>query len=366
MQIGNQIKAAFLLMIMCLACVDIEGPEMETLGPGQILSRVEFPTSAVMIAKGDSHRIDLGIYAMNRESIPYNPDSIRWSSAEATVVKVTEAGVLYGLKVSDGPVLVTATYRHKYVTMTDSLSVYVTDEAIDANRIRLVSLDSSRIDYVAMYGYPRVRIDLFKGDTLVEKGALLPIAVDAPADATIDYTGGPDQEPVYRIRNTKSLIGKFWIRTSINMYGIVVKDSIEFTGLYSSYVPPGQFPSNLLPDGQAQIPTNLDTIPLRLYQPCAYVFLSNTSTDTVDVVFSDSLASPSGCAESTLHPLLSFSWGTDILGQFIGGHFITMPPNSIATRQSNTLGIIIYTIRKSSTKEVLPFFTGHYKQLNPE
>lgn len=364
MQIRNQMKAAFLLMITCLACVDIEGPEMEPLGPGQILSRVEFPTSTVMMVKGDSHRIDLGIYAMNRESIPYNPDSIRWSSAEATVVKVTEAGVLYGLQVSDGPVLVTATYRHKYVTMTDSLSVYVTDGTVDVNKIRLVSLDSSKIDYYAMYGYPRVRVDLFNGDTLVERGAVLPIAVDAPADATIDYTGGPNQEPVYRIRNTKSFIGKFWVRTSVNIYGNVVKDSLEFTGLYGSYIPGPNISD--LPEGQAQISTNLDTIPLRLYQPCAYVFLSNTSTDTIDFVFSDSLASPTGCAESTLHPMLSFSFGSEILGQFIGGNFIAMPPKSVATRQSNTVGIITYSVRKSSTKEIIPFFIGHYKQLIPE
>ncbi len=350
----------------CVACVDIEGPVVEPLGPSNILSRVTLNTSAVMMAEGDSHKVQLTMYAMNGESIPYDPDSVRWSSSESKIVKISSDGTIHGLKVSDGAIQVTATYRHKYVTRSDTINVYVTNETIDADAVKLIAIDSNRSDNFAVYGAPRVRVDLYRGNTLVQKGSIVPIEIDLPAKATMNPIGGPSREPVYLI-SPGPMIGKFWIRTSVNLYGNPVNDSIEFIGLYSSLL--SYMVVDPLPADQLSQPTVLDTLPLRLYQPCAFVQIRNGFNDTLDFVFSDSAVSSSSCAEAPPH-----RWLTDFInvifntvqGQFIGGNVTSMPPNSIATRQSNTEGVITWYIRNSRTKEPLPFYRGHYKQLNVE
>lgn len=350
---------ACLVVLLGIACVDIQGPEREALSPSEIFSQVKINSSAIMIAKGDSHSIAVGVYAMSGSSIPIDPDSIQWSSSDAQTVRVSSTGTIYGLKVSSSPVQVIVSYKHKYVTKSDTANVYVTDSVIDANAIRLVSLDSNRVGFLGAL-LPRVRVDLYKGTERVEYGALaIPVQVDQPASELMDITGGPDNDPVYLITNFRSLIGKFWVRASLNLYGNEVSDSIPFTGLY-----PGArgVLVSALPAEQVASTTILDTLPLNLYQPCSVITITNQSADTIDVVFSDSTASSVHCAGAPSLLIFPFPY----LGSFIGGNILSLPPSYVAQRQSATRGIIVYRIRKSSTKEFLPYFTGHYKQLEPD
>ncbi len=362
MKLKNTVATIFGFLIICSGCVDIEGPEMEPLAPDQILSRVRFSSSAAMIAEGDSLKVGLSIYAMNGEVIPFNRDSVTWSSSESKVVGVSPDGTIHALKVSDGPILVTATYNYKYVTKSDTVSIYVTNETIDANEIRLISIDSNRVGQNNPFGDPRVRVDLYKNGNLVQAGALVPVEVDLPAGSTVDKTGGPNGELVHRINNFKSLTGKFMVRSSINMYGNEIGDSLEFKGLYNAQ---NMFNISQLEPSQVLSKTLLDTLPLMLYQTCYFSQFWNSSQDTIDIVFSDSTASSTSCAPS-LKPSLIIAWfSSNVYGQFIGGNIISMPPSSVASRQSNTQGTVVYKVRKSSTKEYLPFFTGHFKQVEP-
>jgi hypothetical protein len=237
--------------------------------------------------------------------------------------------------------------------------VYVTDGIIDANEIKLVALDSTRVGGMGdVSGKPRVRIDLYKDGALVRKGALIPLQVDAPATASADIQGGPDREPVYRIINQKLLLGKFWIRSSLNLYGNEVSDSVSFTGLYgdaASFISVTTIPPNAVIS-----PPILDTIPLKTYQLCAGATILNMSSDSIDVIFSDSTASSTGCAPGN-GAMLAFPPFSSY-GEHIGGHVLNIPPMSVALRRSNTSGVISYTVRKSATKEPIPFFVSHWRQ----
>lgn len=350
-----------LVLLLGAACVDIQGPEMEVLAPSDVLAEIKIRSSAIMIAKGDSHQIGFDLIAMNEDTIPVDWKSIKWISSESQIVSVDSTGLVRGLEVSDGPILVATEYHHKYVTKVDTVRIYVTDGRIDADQIRLVALDSTRVGGFGVYGTPRVRVDLFKGGTLVEKGALIPIQVDAPAVADVDGEGGPSMEPVYRIRNEKYLIGKFWVRASLNLYGNEVNDSLSFTGLYNDLPIPAIGAVDIPPNYSEPIPV-LDTLPLHLYQLCAAQLILNVSSEPVDIVFSDSTASATGCLLGPPDALNSF--GLPVHGEIIGGNVINMPPFSIAFRKSNTPGVISFRIRKSATKEYIPWFIGHIKQVD--
>ncbi len=347
-----------LLLMITSACVDIQGPEMEAFPDKDILARIRIRSDAIMIAKGDSQKIAFDIVSMTKDSIPFDPHNIKWSTEEAQIVSVSRDGVIYGRDTSEGPVRIHVAYEHNHVTRYDTVSVYVTSGVIDANSLRLISLDSTRIGASAV-NPPRVRIDLYKDGGLVKKGAIIPVKIDEPAVASVDQSGGLDGEAVYRITNNNFLIGKFWIRASLNLYGSEVSDSIQFTGLYGSFITPLGFISTVSP-GQ-QIPL-LDTIPLGQYQLCALYAVLNFSPDPVDVLFSDSTASSSGCDAGDISLVEVF--GLPIHGIFIGGNVYNMPPNTIIVRRSNTAGRIVWSVRNSITKKLIPEFTSHFRQVD--
>lgn len=356
----NLIKWTFVFASI-VACVDIEGPSRESMGPSDVLAQIKIRSEAIMIAKGDSHRIDFDLIAMNEDAIEYDKAHIKWSTLESQTVPITSDGVIYGREISRAPIRIIASYEHRNVTKLDTVSVYVTDGRIDANEIRFTSIDSNRIGAHPLTGYPRVRVDLYKDGLLVEKGSLIPIQVDPPVTVTADPTGGPDAEPVYRVNNDRLLIGNFLVRASLNLYGNVVTDSLSFTGLYGSMVAPIIVVGDLPEGYNAPLPL-LDTIPMRTAQLCSNQFILNMGTVEFDVLFSDSTESSTSCG--ALPAGASGLLGFPGYGEFIGGNVLRIPPGKAAIRKSRTDGVISYSVRYSSTQEIIPWFIGRRKQID--
>lgn len=340
-------------------CVDVQGPEMLPLLPDDVLAEIDIRSSGIMIAQGDSHKIQFDLIAMNEGVIPYDASRIKWLSQEPLIVSVNEDGVLYGAGLSDDPIEVTVSYEHKYVTKFDTVRVYVTNGRIDANEIRLIAIDSTRVGGIGMFGNPRVRVDLYKNGSLVRRGALIPISVEEPVEAIADGLGGPNGEPVYRITNARYLIGQFWVRSSLNLYGNEVNDSLSFTGLNNDFIVPALGVWTVASPAPVTV---LDTMPLNLYQLCAIQMIMNLTSDAVDIVYSDSTAPSTGCDMVSDAKLDSLNMPYPRHGQFVGGNVLNLPPFAMAFRKSNTSGIVSYRVRKSSTKEYLPTFTNHIKQ----
>lgn len=355
------ISRALLLLLSVASCVDIQGPEMEALRPDDTFDEIRIRSRAIMIAKGDSHTIGFDLVAMDESLIPFNPKAIKWTSSEARVVSVSATGTIRANEISNGPIPIAVQYVHKYVTRVDTVKVYVTEDRIDANGVKLISLDSNRIGGSGLQGVPRVRVDLYKDGQEKEKGVLIPIDVDPPIEVKTNLVGGPDSKPVYEIYNPKFLVGKFWIRASLNLYGNEVTDSISFTGLYNDFlsVSAGDLPANY----PVPIPI-LDTIPIRFSQLCSAHVIVNLSSSPIDVAFSDSTAGSTGCepgSDAFIRRL-----GLPVHGIFIGGNVLSMPPRSTAIRKSNTAGVVSYRIRNSNTKEYIPWFTNHIRQIDIE
>lgn len=364
---SSKIVISAIALALTTGCMDTRGPEMQPLKPQDVLAEVRIRSNAIMIAKGDSHKIAFDLIAMDGSAIPIDTDRVRWASGEQRMVSVRPDGVIEGLGITDleAPVLVALEYEHKYVTKHDTVSVHVTEGRIDADAIRLISLDSNRIGSIPfpVGAIPRIRVDLFKDDILVTKGASIPIQVDEPAVATLNLSGGPQGEPVYFIENPKNLIGKFWIRSSLNLYGNEVNDSLSFTGLYQSLIVPFAGVEAVADDFNGPIPL-LDTIPLNHFQTCGVLVIMNVSPNTIDVVFSDSTASSDGCESRAVgfYPSLGLPFQHEI----IGGNVLNLAPFSAVIRRSNTIGVISYTVRNSLTKQTIPWFINHFRQIEVE
>lgn len=362
-------SSLLILTSFLIGCVDIEGPVREPAGPKDILSRVDVGVSSVYMESGTTFKLDFAAISMSGDTIPINEDSIQWSSADGSTVSIRNDGLITGLKESDGGVRLISKLTYRYVTRSDTIQVFVTDEKIDADRLKLVYLDSGRSDMNPFYGRNRVRVDLYRGDSVIVQGSTLPVEIEKPSTLTLNPTGGISKEPVYTI-STGSQIGKFWIKSSVNLYGITLKDSLEYTGLHMGYgtgLTLRQADSNSF-----NTPTNLDTIPLRIYQPCTFVVLGNVSNDSIDIVFSDSTAPSTDCEVKPIHGMVSlaasfpFIYGVPAIFTapgIIGGNVVGLPPNTFISRQSRTVGVISYRIRNSRTKQYYPYLTSHLKQV---
>lgn len=358
MKLKNLLYSSVILLFGA-ACVDIQGPMTENLAPHDVLAKFRFRSSAIMIAEGDSMQLDFALIATSKDTMPFDPEKAKWTSSEVNSVTVSKTGVIYGHNISDVPIRIIAQYQHNFVTKLDTVDVYVTEGRLNVDELRLVALDSTRIGGGLSTPKPRVRVDLYKNGILVKKGAPIPLQVDAPATSASDRTGGSDGEPVHRVSNEMWRIGKFWVRSSVNLYGTEVNDSLQFTGLYGAFMP-GTTIMDIAPGTVSPAPI-LDTIVPIPYQLCAVQWILNLSKDTVDIVYSDSTASSTGCEpyNGSLSGL-----GPTPFGKFIGGNVLNVPPNSIASRQSRTTGIISFTVRKSSTKEIISAYANRSQQID--
>lgn len=360
--VKNKIRIWLVLGTALLGCSSFEGPPLENVGASDVLAEVKLSAGAAYVAKGDSLEIGFDLIAADGSIIPYDSTSAKWTTSFAAAVPVTNMGVVFGYTITESPVRVTLQYKHNYITKSDTIDVYVTELKQAANQLKLVSLDSNRVGG-AVFGTPRIRVDLYKDGVMLTEGSVLPVFAESPTEAVINLTGGPNNKPIYNIRNPKNQIGTFWIHSSVNLYGNIVKDSLKFTGLYSDIAGTGTLMS-FLPDNPPPA-VNLDVIPLKLGQLCTIHLLINFSTnDTIDWVFSDSTASDTGC----LPDLSDFGsrLGRPSLPEVIGKNALSVPPLHAVVRRSRTEGVIVGMARISRTKQPLPWTAYHVKQLDVE
>lgn len=337
-------------VLIVQACVDIQGPAPQPLPTNQVISELQIGSSAAMIEVGDTVQLTVRAVAMDESEIAVDPSMIRWGSSDSSQVYVDSLGRVIGKVQSTIPVTISAAYRHVLTTKFDTVQVYVTENRINATSVRIVVLDSNRVGANPLFGYPRIRTDLYRGDTLVLVGAQIPISATQPVVLIGAPNGGPDGEPVYFVSNDKSRLGKFWITTSVNLYGNEVRDSIEFTGTYPIIAPAIQVVTGQA--GGIQPDTLAPDEPIQNVAPCGIVVIFSLAMVPIDIVFSDSTASSVGCDPIAPESLLGF--GFPVHGDFIGGNVMTMPPFSVAVRRSNTTGTISYYVRDAITKERLP------------
>ncbi len=356
---GVSAPAALLMTATMSACVDIEGPVSKPLAPDQILASVRINRPAVMMQLADTLDLDIIATALNDAPISVNPEKLRWISKDPSQVTVDSLGRVVGLTETPVAVEVIASYTHERTTKADTIPIVVTATRLDATGIKLVAVDSNKVGIDGLL-QPRVRVDLYQGETLVMKGVQIPLRAPKPVALTFSLFGGPDEDPVYSVDN-RGYIGKFWINASTDLYGVEVADSIEFTGVYSSMAAAlwllsdedGNFLPNEMPADQSP----------PLVQPCALVIAVVFTPRVLDLVFSDSTASSDGCGPIPPNALEIISLVPLGLNG-VGGNLLNMPPYSVVVRRSNTKGVVSFYARDAVTKERLPI-SRRYEVADP-
>ncbi len=347
-----------------LGCVDIQGPQSSPIEAHNVLSEFHFTSDAMKTKVGDTLQLTLRAVAVDGSPLPIDLQNVRWTSVDSVRVYVDTLGRVIAKSVVSLPVDVRATYSSGKSTKVATIPVYVTaSEELSASSLKIVALDSTRVGYGAVTSvYPRIRLDLYDGLTRVTKGAQLPITVPLPFYASYSQTGGPEKEPVYFISNGGGL-GRFWVKSSVNLYGVEVVDSIEFTATYP-FIGPAWF-VGLDSDGVlGAYVAGTTTI-----APCGAVVFTNTMPSPIEVVFNDLAADAEGCG--ALHQTVLAFYSFSILPIFdtVGDSVITVPPGSFGAsfgiRRSATRGVVSWYLRDPVTKERLPV-SGSYNSIHTE
>lgn len=374
-RVNHRVKAcvgSILLGAVMIGCSDVAGPGQDPLPLSDVLVSVRINVNSVMMQVGDSVQLSAHGLAIDGTVMDLDEaDSVIWSSTNSDNLTVDSIGLIRALKVSGLPVNIRVRVVYKKVTKEHTIPVYVTSNRLDITDIRLVSLDSSRvgtgthqsIGTYSLTGSPRIRVDLYNGETLVLEGANIPLL----SPVVLQYAGG-----VYQVGNL-NIIGKFSIRVDGNIYGKVISDSLEFEGVYAAYLYASDFGYPM----QIDIVEVNDTLEFSLYidstwtaggnhktdfyfvQPCGLVQFSGEdypylpilfpeldfSLPPVDIVFSDS-AEVASCGSSNI----TDPSATEVIG---GNVYNWSPMGKTIYRKTSEPGEVSWYLRDAVTKEHL-------------
>lgn len=336
----------FGVAVCMTGCVDIVGPDPQPVATNDIFTDFSFTTDAMFIRQDDTLQVAVQAFAINQSVIPINTKNVRWSSEDSSRVYIDTLGQLIGRSVGQLPVVVEARYTHGAVTRTAYMDVYVTAGAFSATSVKMTLLDSARVGANGGSQLPRVQVNLYDNNTIVQSDLRLPIKVPSPLFTSYSPEGGPDKTPAYSIGSSGGYFGRFPVKVSINLYGVEVHDSLEFTGIY-----PYQIASLFVGDDTDGGVTGLEEELQLAVQPCAVIPIVVTVTRPIDLVFSDSLAPSTGCDSLPSAALASLPGST----QYVGGNVTNILPDGfqVIIRRSNTEGRIEIYVRDHITKEKL-------------
>lgn len=351
----------FVLFCAVNACIDIEGPVPEAIDPGDAFAHFSFTSNALYIKQSTTLPLSLNAYATDGSPITMNPQRIRWYSQDSVRIYVDSLGRVTADSIIPHPVTVTAEYSHSTTTRRAEILVFVTANQTPAQTLKMIALDSTRVGGGGPEAsLPRIRLDLYDGDNLILAGADLPVDVPKPYVARYVRDGGPNKEPVYTIANGGSGVNKFWVTSSVNLYGTEVRDSLEFTGLYPFKVAEVVFSETVTGDIVADnVGVDLDY----RQQPCAIVRMWNLTSKPLDLLFSDSAATAMECDPLPDSVLKYYSIAGVPFSASVGNNLLAVPPFSISIRRSKTIGQISWRLRDPDTNELSPF-TGTFHSIH--
>lgn len=347
------------------ACVDIQGPQLSSISSNEVLSEVSVGSDIVVMMLGDSLKLTAIASAVDGSRIDVNVDNLTWISEDPSQVQVDSDGTLTAKVVTVTPVNVTVSYQHGPVTMVGTVSVEVTETKLEVTSLKLVSLDSNRVGALALLGSPRLRIELYNGGDLVVKGAKLAVRAKHPVKVNFVAKRSPEGEGVYIVNNDGGLLGSFWVRSSANLYGTIVSDSVEFLGVYPAALSSMSIAfqtviSDIVPWGEV-IPFVHGYGGNRIsLQPCALIVMQNIDflgRQAADLVFSDSASKGDNCDPievSVLREGLKSIGLSSPVTLATGGNLYGFPAMSIGVRRSSNTGTVEVYARNSATKQRYP------------
>jgi hypothetical protein len=354
-EVGRSVALTTAIVAM-VGCSAMEGPEFKSVSPETVLSFVEINEGAAMMQVGDTLDLTLIAKAVDNTEITLDTSHTVWSSEEPTIVSVTQEGRVIAHTASSVATNVSVEVRYGLVTRRTSIPITVTTDRIAATGSRLILLDSNKVGLSAnaIFGLPRIRLDLYQGDVLTYRGVRTPM--EAPEGVTLLYTTSADTAVGnhYQVRPGITMpYGPFWIKARVNLYGMQVSDSVQFIGGYATSAAIGLVPAT----GGAIAGNKSPFDPPAILQPCANMVISSALPQPVDIVFSDSAAGEEGCAPfpQVVTPAI----------RQIGGNMLNVARGVAVARKSSTRGEIRVWLRDAVTKDSLPYQI-RFLQKDPE
>lgn len=357
---------------LVIGCTDLKGPKKTEYAESDVLTRVIINTEAVIMKVSDSIQLSAQILTIDGKPLEtVGADNIEWLSASPLDATIDDGGVLRSWRVVSNPIRVIAKVTHKGVTKADTVPVYITANSYSASSVRVVAIDSNRMDFNGVIT-PRIRIDVYNGDDIIVKGARIHIEPTIPGIA-IDYAGlgGDLGDAIFSVRNTPAYLGKFYIRVKGNLYGTEVADSLEFYGDYSSTqmfrVTYDSLSDRYTVENHAVSP-GVDQLPI--IQKCGYVTIFvEGNKEAIDLLFSDSVASVSECDPTPTTYMPEYMPAPVVPA--LGGNLYVPPRlpgnanNYISQRRSGIIGNLTIRARLSASKQVIgDSIVYEYRSLN--
>lgn len=361
--IGKFVQCCLFGAVLALAsasCADPSALHPNSPAIETVLSRVSTSPAALVLAVGDTISVKASATNIFGESISMDSGSrIVWKTSAAQTISVDSNGLVQAHKATaeDQSINITATWTHNGVTLTATTYATVTATRAPVAGIRIIPTDSTRSGWSNSF------------ESIVVNGKSSYLAAGASV-YTVDANDVPMSTQTIRLalqdtalRNTICLVGygklgimlgigqyqimchfvgNFWIEAEATVYGVPMRDSIEWTGLYpvTALVPitrdstTGAFLSTM--NGHEVFA-----------QPCGLVRFQNSTNVPIDIVFSDSTAAAQCITTDEVSNVRNLG------------------VNKTATRKFPATGTVQWYVHDPNTGAVIPHLSGKVTTKTP-
>lgn len=331
-------------ILTAIGCADPSAPPNSYPPMEEVLASIAVSTEAVILAVGDSLQITASAKNIFGESLPLGSGMpVAWQSQASKTVSVDSNGVLHALKATseDEYITITAKWTYGGVTSTAEVLANVTATQQPIAGIRVVSSDSARSGWVEplsgslsgvsvttvdadgrQIGIPRIPLTLHDS---MPTGTISTIFL-----GRIGALVGLGQYAVM-----SRAVGEFWLYAQSTVYGVVMRDSLRFTGLYPALA---EIP--IIQDSSSNALISKFSGQEVFVQPCGLVHFKNVSNMPIDIVFDDSTAAAK-CVPVDQ-----------------AGNILNLNTNQTATRKFPAVGTVRWTVRDPATGTLLTRVSG--------
>jgi hypothetical protein len=342
------VALAMLSSVTLSGCVDSSIPSAPATQPADVITSMTVSPKALVMGVDDSILLSVTAKNILGETVPVAVDSaVTWVLSDSSKISLRNGMLKADATTAGNVVTATATWKHKAVTNSASVSINITPTRLDIAAIRIVAKDSTRSappegftlawlwvkavnaagDSVAA---PRVPVDPAESISLSQAATLY-------VGATGVLLGGA----AYAV--TSTMIGDYWLYARATVYGVPVLDSIRYTGLH-----PAGVKITVAKDSTSNSLSSENAGRRMIVQRCAAVKFENKSSTPIDIVFDDSTKTGK-CIPSD--PI---------------GNIQNIGTNQTVIRKFPAEGTVVWTVRDRTTGTLLPSVSGRVTMKEPD
>jgi hypothetical protein len=337
--------------VALMACADPSAPRLDPVPIEDVLQSLRLEPRALTMAVDDTFALDLTAYNVKGEEMPIDSEtSVMWTSSDGRLVQVDSVGRVIAIDTTDVgvPVSVQAFWTYKGVTRTDTVRIGVTPTRQPVTALQLIPLDSSRTASNTSFMISMFMVAATRDGGIPVPNIYYSVFVNDHGE-NLGAWAFPFGDGLY-VAWLPPKIGRYYIRAAATVYGIPLRDSLPYMGLY-----PAETAVQIYRDTLSGAIISAKAGVTEMVQPCAWLQFQNSTLDTLDIIF-DEPANVSGCADPAMQ-------GAIVGG---GGNILGIAPGAVGARKIPVLGKTRWTARLSVSGALIPNLTGVFHMRDPE